>query len=235
MQLMSLLILEGAFINAEDDMCFTPLLLAEVSGKEEIADLLLMHGADTRCVSRRGDCIAWPCLLKGDLQRLDRLVKEFKIDLSVPLGPNKWSVLHRAILHIEDQIFAEKAVGTHLHFSSSSSSITAPAASVSVPASASSDLTCGAVMLLSLGAKPDARTLDGKTPLFFAVHRSNLPMVRALLLAGANVNATDNADNTPLHFARSVEIAQELLQRGAKPSAKNKFGQVPRAFHSSCV
>lgn len=40
------------------------------------------------------------------------------------------------------------------------------------------------------------KNLEEKTPLFFAAYRGSVPMCKALLISGANPNATDVAGNT---------------------------------------
>lgn len=76
--------------------------------------------------------------------------------------------------------------------------------------------------LLQLGARPDVKNVEEKTPLFLAAHRGASGIVRALLSAGANANALDVGLNSPLHFARTAEVASLLLDRGAKINHKNK-------------
>lgn len=76
--------------------------------------------------------------------------------------------------------------------------------------------------LLKFGARADVKNAEEKTPLFFACLRGSLPMARALVLAGGNPNAVDVAQNTPLHFCRSAEVATFLFQRTAKPNNRNK-------------
>ena len=58
----------------------------------------------------------------------------------------------------------------------------------------------------------------GYTPLFFAVKRNNLEVVRFLVGRGANVNAVSRRGHTPLDLALQenyVEIAKFLVVRGA--------------------
>jgi ankyrin repeat protein len=76
--------------------------------------------------------------------------------------------------------------------------------------------------LLQLGAKPDVKNHEDKTPLFLAAYRGSAPMVRALLNAGANANHTDLGQNTPLFFAKTAEVAAMLLDKGAKINHKSK-------------
>ena len=79
---------------------------------------------------------------------------------------------------------------------------------------------------------------SGKNPLHNAVLRENVPLVRALLEAGANPNARTSKEGkgfpgellnaTPLHLAmytrrdpsKRLEIVNLLLRYGAKPNAK---------------
>src|SRR5262249_54726430 len=65
----------------------------------------------------------------------------------------------------------------------------------------------------------------GGTALHAAAAGGSTAMVRALLDAGADVNAEEENGRTPLHVAatnRRKEVAALLLARGAKVDAKNK-------------
>lgn len=68
------------------------------------------------------------------------------------------------------------------------------------------------------------------TALHLAVHNGHLPVVRALLQAGADGDAPTKAGHTPLHYAvmvDQVEIAQALLEAGADPNSANARGVTP--------
>ncbi|MFH1724991.1 MAG: ankyrin repeat domain-containing protein [Elusimicrobiota bacterium] len=76
-------------------------------------------------------------------------------------------------------------------------------------------------LLLERGASVDQNGLDGRTPLGYAVAKSDMVIVKLLLAKGADVNAT-GADGIPaLTFADTVEMADLLLKHGADV---NKFG-----------
>ena len=78
---------------------------------------------------------------------------------------------------------------------------------------------------------------------FFTLHQAveggDLARVKQLLAAGAEINATDGAGRTPLHFATGVvyggvgghaghpEIARLLIETGADLSLQNKDGATP--------
>lgn len=88
-------------------------------------------------------------------------------------------------------------------------------------------------------ASPDARDVNGWTPLHHAASRGDVEWLRRLLaMDGAAVDIrVHNADaysaewgNTPLHYAARDgrrEACQFLLQRGADVNARNQRGQTP--------
>jgi len=66
--------------------------------------------------------------------------------------------------------------------------------------------------------------------------KGNLDVVRALLVAKANLEATDKKGRTPLFDAirhERAEIVKVLLERGANLEAKNKSGWTP--MHYACA
>jgi ankyrin repeat protein len=100
--------------------------------------------------------------------------------------------------------------------------------------------------LLAGGAKVDLPTDDGTTPLMVAaglgrptfvpgLRRGGRSMsgeeaVKVLVEAGANVNAVNEADFTPLHgaaFRGLNEIIQYLVERGADINARDFRGRTP--------
>src|SRR5262249_22750866 len=82
--------------------------------------------------------------------------------------------------------------------------------------------------LLEKGAEVDARDKLGITPLMWAVNRGNLPLIRFLIDAGADVNAKDREkhnESTVLMYAQRIDTAELLLRHGANPSACNASGE----------
>ena len=71
---------------------------------------------------------------------------------------------------------------------------------------------------------------NGRRPLNYAAIRNDTAMIRALLDAGANINAANRTGFTPLHHAGeagSKEAATLLITNGANLTLRNKYGQTP--------
>ncbi len=89
--------------------------------------------------------------------------------------------------------------------------------------------------LLRQGANPDiARKSDGTTPLLIITGADGehaltaaeaLPIMNALIKAGANVNHADNEGKTPLMLAQTAEETNVLLKAGANINQADKQGK----------
>lgn len=74
----------------------------------------------------------------------------------------------------------------------------------------------------------DARTAMGSTPLHYAALNEDSGPLKALIAAGASVNARDGEGATPLHmaaFATRTRNVKLLLEAGADPHAKTDAGR----------
>ena len=89
---------------------------------------------------------------------------------------------------------------------------------------------------IRIGAEPDARIAAAKgsegwqTPLLYAVRHGNLEAARALIDAGADVNARDGYGVTPLHHAASENvtgIGKMLIKAGADVNMQDESGHTP--------
>jgi hypothetical protein len=94
--------------------------------------------------------------------------------------------------------------------------------------------------LIASGVDVNRLNVYGNSPLHWAVapwddgapEITLLPKARALLSAGANVNAQTVAGETPLMFAWTEEIALVLIENGADPSIKQKDGYDAATYNS---
>jgi ankyrin repeat protein len=88
-------------------------------------------------------------------------------------------------------------------------------------------------LLLLNGASVDAKTVEGRTPLFAAATMpGGVPVMRHLLEAGADVNAATLVSTTPLFPAVNVsaEATRVLLEHGADPNRATRAGVTPILF-----
>jgi ankyrin repeat protein len=78
-----------------------------------------------------------------------------------------------------------------------------------------------------------ARDKDGSTPLHCASWKGHAEVVKALLDAGADINAksqNDHYGDTALHAAahgNQKDVVKVLIERGASLNSKNQIGRTP--------
>lgn len=97
-------------------------------------------------------------------------------------------------------------------------------------------------LLLTRGSDPNEQTAGRHTPLYCVANECRSPegpaVVRALVAAGADVNAADGVKHcTPLHMAArrgNVEVAMALLDAGANPNARDTQGVTPLRRALNC-
>jgi ankyrin repeat protein len=86
-------------------------------------------------------------------------------------------------------------------------------------------------LLLKYGAKLDVRMKDGDTPLHHAAVLNLDSAVRFLLAQKVDVNARNDAGQTPLHvpfkLSPTPQVIELLLRGGADVTAKDKQGRTP--------
>jgi ankyrin repeat protein len=88
----------------------------------------------------------------------------------------------------------------------------------------------GVRLLIKQRADPEARQADGTTALHWAAHRNNLGIARALLQAGAKVNAVNELGVTPLVLAGengNGDMVTAFLEAGANPNVLTLAGESP--------
>jgi ankyrin repeat protein len=84
-----------------------------------------------------------------------------------------------------------------------------------------------ALLLIDSGIALGANEDPGETPLFYAIRQPMLPVVKALVLAGADVNYIGLYKTTPLMDAAyqgDMEITRFLIESGADKRIQNSDG-----------
>jgi len=85
-------------------------------------------------------------------------------------------------------------------------------------------------VLLRLGADPNARDAEGRTPLFRAQTADLLEIIEFLVAHGANVNVQADDGRSPLHEAAEwgdCEVVEALLRHGAIMALRDRAGETP--------
>lgn len=83
------------------------------------------------------------------------------------------------------------------------------------------------------GAQLDAADVDGLTPLLLAARAGCLPVVVALVTAGADIERVDGSGWSALHHAssqRHADVVDYLLAHGAEQERKTTNGETPLAL-----
>lgn len=166
-----LLIKAGASLNARDLIGRTPLLVALSQGEESACSQLLLDAGSN--------------LDTAGPHGISVLWYMIRQDITPSFEPLK------RIITRHGKVVASlryKGSFTLLHH----------LANVYGPADLAEQLV---TLLVQAGVPLEGRSLDGKTPLMYAVAKDNSLMVRLLLEAGANTNPTCTANWNILHYA----------------------------------
>ena len=82
--------------------------------------------------------------------------------------------------------------------------------------------------LIEVGAnKLNVKNYVGQTPLHKASHSGFAEGVKALIKAGARVDARDSQGRAPLHHAKTSAVARALIEAGANVHARDSKGETP--------
>ena len=202
-----LLVEHGADANTRGNYNKTALHLASEYGRVGVARVLLNHGANVDAKSNWGWSPSHQVARADNWQGSDRLavarlLLENNANVNAQDG-NHDTPLHFACNHWQGRLDT-------------------------------------ALVLINHGAIVDAQNKRGRTPLHvltqvipsygWAGFQNIENVARLLLERGANANASDEDNATPLHLACSdcaLQLAPVLLDCGANPSAKDNLGRTP--------
>ena len=199
-----LLIARGAGVNSPSKQGRTPLMLASLAhGGSSVVALMLEKGADVGARDKRGETALGLAATIGEVQTM-RLLLAKGADPQAANGKGETPI-----------ILATKSKQTE-----AVRLLIQKRVDVNVASTSFNTVRHGPIAMVKL------------TALHRAAAFGPVEMVRELLEAGANVNARDSRDLTPLIFAVATEYADPqivatLLRAGADANATDNTGETP--------
>ena len=223
------LLSKGADINKRDPQGYTPLASAIRLGSLSTSEFLIDHGARIDDTDGDGWSPLLHAVLRNDVKAIQLLLRR-KANIEKP-APGGFTALAIAV---EEQKFDAAKVlidsGAQIDTPAGSKKVTPlmVAASEAAPQSRAVKLTQTlssieiARELIARGAKVNAASAEGVTPLMIAAARNNAPMIGLLLQSGAAVDAKAANGETARDLAAKNDngSATRMLDLFAKTSTK---------------
>ena len=221
-EIVKLLIDRGADVNLKGEAWYGPLHAAAMGGHAEVVKLLLDNGADVNifhqdkplhCAAKNGHIEVAEMLLARGADINAKGMSE-----QTPLGTavsNQQVEMVKFLLSKGADVNIRAIYGcSPLHTAVSSGNIEL------------------ARLLLEHGANADFKC-NGRTALIASVFNDDVEMTDMLLSFGADVNAKDDYENTPLYISYqcdNVEIGRILLANEADPTIECGGRRIPESF-----
>lgn len=241
-ELIRLLLENGAIVDHFDSRGDTPLFTAVGNGHTEAARFLLNHGARLAYTFQLPDNATERARVAEERDRIQAFMNGVAMQSQLrarleQMPPEFRGVVEHMQTEVIDNIWSnrfepeEKNVIDYCeHFPTVKMLVCEFGADINrinpfgqsplMRFAESSDLLA-VKWLLENGALVD-QTSTGETALFSAIRTDNLELIRLLIDAGANVNQYDVDMCVPLHCTQSIESAALLLDRGANPTLRDQ-------------
>ena len=220
------LIQEGANVNIVNEASQTPLHYAAWNGHVEVIVILIENGAYVSgSESGLGDKVPLCAAAKGGHIKAAEVLLTHGADINAG-GIDKYTPLGTAV--------SNRQVEMVKYLLSKGADVNARAIYGCTPlyTAVSKRNMELARLLLEHGASTDFKC-NGRTALTTSVFNDDAEMTEMLLSFGADVNAKDDHENTPLYISyqrNNVEIGRILLADGADPAIEYRSRKTPESF-----
>ncbi len=226
----------GTDVNVADANGITPLIVAVTSGQRDLVQLLLSAGAD---INARGpeERTALIYAIQAEHREMALfLLEQEGVDLEARES-------HGSTPLVEAVIYRQMQVAEALLENGANVNGLGPVGRTALHCIAPRLDVEMLRWLLERGANPDARDLDGATPLHHAAFfpapadifegRDVESALHPLLESTSDINAVNNIGQTPLHIAAlwaDPWLIKALLDAGADPLAMDRAGYSPVCY-----
>jgi ankyrin len=210
--------------------CSTALHSAAEFGREDVARILLAHGADVNARDEYGQTPLHSAAVYGNLD-LVRLLLDRGADVDAWTDGGS-TPLHKVVQQSTASSIEARLAVAHALLDAGADPNAAEWGSRFTPlryAVGPQGDPALARLLLERGARPDATDAQGGTVLQAAAFQGNLQTVRLVIDGGADVGAAD-FQTTSLGYAAMgghVEVVGLLLERGADPNRSGSTSRLP--------
>ncbi|ACP21110.1 hypothetical protein Aasi_1878 [Candidatus Amoebophilus asiaticus 5a2] len=219
---------------------YTALLEAINIGREDIVTLLLDKGADVNTPSIQGETPIQVAIRKLDVEIVNLLLEQKKLDSNITYEKGKKLLLNLAIesknvtgdieevTKIADMLLDKLDIDTIIRINGSGQESPILLA-----------IQCRRTQLvkklLAKGFTPDLKNKQGETAIHLVARYNQRELAEQLIARNVELDVRDNIGNTPLHIAAALpknkEIAKLLIdkfqEKGISLDLVNQLGQTP--------
>jgi ankyrin repeat protein len=245
-EVVKLLIKHGADVNAKGPYGQTALYYAIYSYRDEIAELLIANGADVNAKSDDGDTPLLAAARQPDPAMDEFTLDEYKLRTYRAI----YDITELLIVKGADVNVRDKQGNTPLYACEAQARFRTDSHNKNISEllrkngakhySIYHAIICGSIedvrLFLDSGVNIETKNYDGAiceryysgdTPLHCAVGELQKEILELLIAKGADVNARDEDDLSPLHYASQKEISELLIAEGADVNAMDRHGKTP--------
>ena len=214
------LVSHGACVDSMDEECITPLLLALLSQSFDAAKTLILCGANINHMLKGRNSILHILCKVGNLNQV-KFLCQYHPDINVKSIKNRTPLMYACFLQKDDIVKFLISHGANIYANGNHNVLGIVARTNNYNL---------LKFLIPFFPSVNFPTIDGITPLHFALLTRNLKILDLLLQNGANINHPDKLNYTPLHYAiitRDYEIVKYLISKGANLLPKTCHGVTP--------